>query len=109
MYLRESPTWKSEFGALVLVESIKTFFDGFNRGMSNFCETVSLINSSSSSGVKPIGLPVLGSSFVHMEAKVNLNLEYLEIDTTFLQNSENLINPAWISNSRTSYHNKIIQ
>ena len=34
-----------------------------------------------------------------MEAKANLNVEYLKIDPTILQITENLLNPAWIYNS----------
>ena len=47
---------------------------------------------------KSIVFPVLVSSFVHMEAKAKLDVEYLEIYPTLLQNPENLIKPAWISN-----------
>ena len=42
--------------------------------MFNLCYTSYLITSPSDYGVKPIDLPVLGSSFVHMESKSKLNL-----------------------------------
>ena len=42
------------------------------------------------------GFPVLGSSLVHNKAKVKLNVEYLQIDPTILQNPSNLPNPDWI-------------
>ena len=57
-------------------------FHGLTRGLFNFCETASLITSSSISGVKSIGLPVRVSSIVQMEAKSKLNVKYFEIDTT---------------------------
>ena len=78
---------------MVCVESIQTLFDGLTRSMTNFCDTVSLITSYSTYGLKSIGLPVLGSFLVHTEAKENLNVEYLDIDPTLLQNPENLIKP----------------
>ena len=84
MYLRESPIWKGEFGALFWVEYLQALFDELTRDVSNLCETDFLINSSSFSGVKSIGLPVLVSFFVHMEEKANLNVEYLKIDPTLL-------------------------
>ena len=93
VYLRESPIWKVELGALVWVESLKTVFDGLSRGISNLCETTSLISSLSYSGVKSIGLPVLGSSFVHTEEKARLNVEYHDINTTLLKNPSNLLKP----------------
>ena len=65
--------------------------------MFKFCDSDSLITSSSASVVKYIGLPVLGSSWVHMDTKAKLNVEYLEIDTTLLQNTENRLNPDCIS------------
>ena len=49
-------------------------FYGLTECMSNLYDTPSLIKFSSGSGVKSIGLPVLGSSLVHMEAKVKLNV-----------------------------------
>ena len=73
-------------------------FDGWNRGLSDLCETASLIISYSASGVKSIGFPVLGSFFVYMEAKEKLNVEYLEIYPTLLQYPTNLLNPYFISN-----------
>ena len=33
-----------------------------------------------------------------MESKSKLNVKYIDIDTTLLKNTENLLNPAWISN-----------
>ena len=102
MYLRDSPIWKGEVGALVWVESLQ-LFNLLTRALSNFCETASLITSSSDYGVKPIGLTVLGSSFVHMKAKAKLDVEYFEIDSNLLQNTLNLLNPSWISNSRRKY------
>ena len=69
VYLRESPIRKGEVGALVWDECLQDLFDGMNRGLSNLCETDSLITSSSDYGVKYIWLLVLGSSFVHMWAK----------------------------------------
>ena len=53
--------------------------------------------SFSDSRLKHIGLPILGSSFFHMEAKEKLNFECLKIDSDLLQNIAKLINPAWIS------------
>ena len=99
VYLRESLIWKGEVGYLVWVEYLQTLFYGLTRGISNFCETASLITSSLSSGVKSIGWPVLWSSFVHMEAKEKLNVEYFDIEPTLLQNPANLLNPDWIFNS----------
>ena len=52
MYIRESQIWKGEVGALVWVEPLQTVFGGLTRGLSNLCETASLITSSSDSGVK---------------------------------------------------------
>ena len=54
------------------------------------CETASLITSSSASGVKYIGLNVLVSYLVNMEAKEKLSVEYLEIDSTLLKNYRKL-------------------
>ena len=78
-------------------------FNGFTRVMYNLYETASLITSSSDSGVRNIGFPVLVSSFLYMEAKERLNVWYLEIDPTILQNTENLLNTPWISNSRRQF------
>ena len=47
----------------------QNLFDGLTRGLSNLFETAYLITSSSTSGVKSIGLPVIGSSLVNMEPK----------------------------------------
>ena len=79
--------------------SLSKLFDVLTIGLSNLCETASIITSSSYSGVKSIGLLVLGYSFVNMEEKAKLNVEYIEIYPTLLQNSENLLNPDWIYNS----------
>ena len=73
-------------------------FDGLTRGMSNLCETASLITSSSASGVKQIGFSVLCSSFVSMESRSKLDVVSLEIYPTLLQNTSNLLNPDLISN-----------
>ena len=83
MYIRYSPIWKGEVGVLVWVDYFPTLFDGLTRGLYNLCDTASFITSSSDYGVKFIGLPVLGSSFVHTEAEAKLNVEPLE-DTTLL-------------------------
>ena len=48
--------------------------------------------------VEYVGFPVLDSSLVHMQSKAKLNVEYLEIDPTLLQNPANLLDPDWISN-----------
>ena len=85
VYLRSLQTRKGEVVVLVCVESLQTLFDELTRDQSNFCETASLINSFSWSGVKYIGLPVLGSSLVHMEAKAKLNVEYIKIYLTLFQ------------------------
>ena len=76
MYLIESTIFRGEVGALVLVESLQTLFGVLTGGLSNFCETSSLITSSSASGVRYVGLPVIGSYFAHMESKAKLNVEY---------------------------------
>ena len=94
MYLRESPIWRGGVRFLVCIKSIQALVAGFTRGVYNLCETISLITSSSTSGVKTIGLTFLGSSILHMDAKAKLNLEYREIDPTLLQNLSNLLNPA---------------
>ena len=80
MYLRESTIWKDEVEVLVFIESLQNLFDVLNRGLPNLCETPPLITSDSTSGLKPIGLTVLGSSIVKIEAKSKLNVEYIEID-----------------------------
>ena len=72
--------------------------------MYNLCKTACLIDSSSTYGVKFIGLSVIGSYLVNMEVKEKLNVEYIEIDPTLLQNPENLLNLAWISNSRRQFY-----
>ena len=64
------------------------------RGASNLCETASPITPSSTYGIKFFGMPVLGSSYVHMEAKVELNMEYLENDLIIYQNPERLLNTS---------------
>ena len=64
--------------------SLSKFIYLFNRVLSNLCETASLITSSSAYGVKSIYLPVIGFSLVHLEARNNLNVEYIEIDTILL-------------------------
>ena len=99
MYLRESPIWKGEGGFLVCADSIQTLFYGLTKGQSNLCDTEYLITSSSTSKVKSIGLPALGSSLVHMDIKTKLNVEYLKIDPNLMKNTENLLNQSWISNS----------
>ena len=99
MYPIELPIWKGEVGDLVWVESLQTLFGGLIRGISNLCETYYLITSSSASGVKSIVFSSLGSSIVHMEAKENLNVEYLEIYSTLLQNPADFLNPKSVSNS----------
>ena len=43
VYLMGSQICKGEFGALILVDSLQSLFDGLARGLSNFCYTVSLI------------------------------------------------------------------
>ena len=53
---------------------------------------------------KSIGLNVLRSPFVHMEEKVKLNMEYIEIDPTILKNTANLLIPDWISNSGRNFY-----
>ena len=86
VYLRESPIWKGEVGVLVCVESLQTLIHGLTRGLSNLCETASLISLSSTSGVKSIVLPFLGFYLVNMEAKAKLDMESLDIDPTILKN-----------------------
>ena len=54
------------------------------RGLSNFFDNASLKNSYLICGVIYIGLNILGSYLVHMEAKVNLNMESIEIDPNHL-------------------------
>ena len=61
-------------------------------GLSNLFNNASIINSSSTSVEKYIGLPVLGSSIVQIEKK-NSIVKYIEVDTTLFQNTENLIKP----------------
>ena len=98
MYLRESPIRKDEVVVLVSVESIHTLFYGLTRGLYNLYETASLLNLSSTYAVKSFGLLVIGSLLVYMEAKSNLNVEYIEIYPTILKNSSNMPELAWISN-----------
>ena len=64
MYLRKSPIWKGEVGDLVCVESIQTLFDGLTICLYDLCDTASLIISLPHYGVKPTGLPVIGSYLV---------------------------------------------
>ena len=45
---------------------------------------------------------------MHMEAKESLNVEYLEIDPTLLQNPENLLNPYWVYNSGRQFMIKLL-
>ena len=73
VYIIELLIWQGEFGALDWVESIQTLFDGLTIGLSDLCDTASLITSSSASGLKTIGFPVIGYSFFHMEEKAKLN------------------------------------
>ena len=94
MYLGESTIQKGEYGVLVCVESFQSLFDGMTRGLSKFCEIVSLINLSSTSGLNPLDFLFLFPPFVHMKENSKLNVEYLEIYTTLLKNTANLINPA---------------
>ena len=61
--------------------------------------TVFLIISSSTSGLKYIALSVLVSSIVYMKEKSKLNVEYLKIHSAILQNTVKLLNPDWIYNS----------
>ena len=86
-------------GALVCVYSLKNLFNGLTRGMSNFCETESLITSSSTSGVKSTSLPILCPYIFHMDSKEKLNVKYLEIDPSLLQKPENFLKTDWIFNS----------
>ena len=74
MYIIEPPIWKGEIGVLVWVESLRTFFDEFTRGLSNFFETESLMTSSSASGVNSIDFNVLGSYLAHMDSKEKLDV-----------------------------------
>ena len=62
--------------------------------MYNLCETASLISSSLASGVKSIGLTVIGSYLVHMEARSKSNVEYTDIHPTLLKNPANLLDPT---------------
>ena len=103
VYIRESPIWKGEVGDLVWFYSLQTLFDVMNTGLSNFCKAASLIASSSVFALKFIGFPVIGSSFVHMEAKAKLNMEYLGIDSNLLQNPANFIKLYCIYNSGRNY------
>ena len=61
VYLIETPIWKDEFGVLVCVEYFLTLFYGLARGVSNLCETYSLITLYSIYELKYIGLIVVGS------------------------------------------------
>ena len=66
IYPRESPILKGWGVVLVCVESLLTLFHVLTQGLSNLYETAYLITSSSTSGVKSIGLPVFVSYLVHM-------------------------------------------
>ena len=63
-----------------------------------FFDTKSLITSSPTFGVKFIGFPVLGSPVLLIKTKENFNVEYIEIDITFLKNPAILKNTARIYN-----------
>ena len=93
LYLRESRIFK--FGVVFVIsffiESLQTLLNGLTRSMYNLYETASIIASYSTSRVKSIVLTVLGYYLVHMEVEAKLNVEYLEIDPTILQNPENLL------------------
>ena len=78
---------KGEVRALILVQYLQNLSGVLTRGQSNLCDNAPLITSFSVSGVKHTGLPVIVSSFVNMEAKSKLNMEYLVIDPTLLQYS----------------------
>ena len=104
VYLRESPIWKGEVGTLFWLESLHNLFYGLNRGLSNVCETASLITSSSDSGVKYFGLNFLGSYFLNMEEKAKLNVESINIDPILLKNTEHLLYPVWIFNSGRQFY-----
>ena len=69
------------------------------RGITKFYDTDPLITLSSDYVLRSIVLTVFGSSFVNMDWKENINVEYFEIETTLFKNPENLLKPAWISNS----------
>ena len=68
------------------------------RGLYNLCETDDLITSYSTSQVTSIGLYVIGSPLLHTEKRSKLFVKSFEIDSTLLQNAENLLKQAWISN-----------
>ena len=86
--MRESPIWKCEVRVLDCVETIQTLFDGLTRVFYSLCETASLKTLCSTSWVKYIGLHVLGSLFSLMEPNEKLNVWYIDIDPTILQNTE---------------------
>ena len=73
---------ESEFEFVLIISN---FLNGLTRGLFNLCENSSLITASSTSGVKYIGLPVIGSSIFHIEANAKLNVEYIEIYSTIFQ------------------------
>ena len=98
LYLRETPIWKGFFGVLVCVKSLQTLFDELSRGISNLFYTSFLINSYSTSLVKPIGFTVLVYYLVLTEVKEKLNVQFLDIIPTLLKNIENLLNPSWVFN-----------
>ena len=70
-----------------------------SRSCCQICETEYLITSFSTSVVKYIGFPVIGSSFVPIYLKKNFVVELLDIEPTTIQNTEILKNPVCISNS----------
>ena len=72
MYLGKSLMCKCEVVILDYVESFQTVLYGLNRDLYNLYETGLLIISSSNSGVKFIGLNILGFSLVNMETKAGL-------------------------------------
>ena len=88
----------NKLGVLTCVEYIQTLFDRLTRVLFNFCNTASLLTSSSTSWGKSIDLPVIGSFLVNMEAKAKLKVEYIDIDRNILQNPAYLLNPDRISN-----------
>ena len=93
MYIRESTILKGEVGVIYCFDSLQSLLYVLTRGLSNVFETASLITSSSTYGVKSIGLTVIGSYPVNMEANAKLNAGYIKTNPTLLEKLENLINP----------------
>ena len=93
-----------KIGSWVWVEFLQTFFDGLTRGLYNFGDTASLFTSSSACIVKSIGFTVLGYSLVHMQAKKNYKMKYLEIDSNLLQYPQKILNPYFISNFERQFY-----